>query len=134
MSDRPVHLGIVELVDFCASMEQRNHTVFESLGAWLRSSDPPQGELGRTITEACHRHAEHASLWNGRRPTIPIGAPAESTGTEQISDSDAYREILETLQVDASSVAARVDAELDPSTRRVLEVVERDLGSIADRL
>ncbi len=126
-------IGITELVTICESHEHRNRRLFEQLGGWLTSDAPPLGSLGRLVTEACHRHAEHADLWARRRPAIPVVANVEHAATD-VAEIGGYRNELEALHADVVGLTARLDRDLDPSTHRVVELVERDLASIVARL
>ena len=136
VNDATGHVGAVELVEICADMAQRNHALFAGLGAWLRRDDPPLGALARVASEACHRHAEHAALWTSRRPTIGLDPATDVTdATVAVIDGrDAYRTALAAMRSAVADLGERCNEELDPSTRRVVEVVRRDLDSIADRL
>ena len=126
-------IGIVELATICESHEHRNRRLFEGLGGWVTSDTPPVGALGRLVTEACHRHAEHAGIWARRRPTIPVAVNVDHDATD-VGEVSGYRHVLEALHADVVDVAARLDRDLDPSTHRVVEIVERDLASILARL
>ena len=135
MSD---HLGIVELVDVCATMRESSIELFTVLGGWVATTRP--GELQRLFAEACHRHAWHAELWERRLPAIP-GAHAGATPTtdrSQVDGDDArrdrYRAELSTLEDELRAVRARIDPALDPSTARTIDLVGRDVVEIAELL
>lgn len=126
-------VDILEVQSICDSMEVRNWELFEQLGVWLSSDDPPRGALGRLVVEACHRHASHGELWADRRPVIPVTVPARSP-ERGVGSIATYRAAVDDLRARLQALAARVDRELDPSTHRVIDLVSCDLAAIADRL
>ena len=132
--------GLVELVDICHSMQQRNIELFARLGAIVTNGEA--GSSGRLFAEACHRHAWHADLWAARRPVIPVEpTPVTPTpvaaGDEDDHDGDvvgAYRAEIDVIRELLRELTGRVNRDLDPSTVRVIELVSADLTSIDDRL
>lgn len=131
-------LGIVELGHTCAAMRARNLELFAELGGWVTTSEP--GELQRLFAEACHRHAWHAELWQARTPTIRISfaQPAEADPLGHADDAesrrDRYRDALSSMEQQLRALRARIDASLDPSTARTIDLVGRDVVEIATRL
>jgi hypothetical protein len=135
MSD---HLGIVELGDVCAAMRTRSLDLFAQLGAWVATASP--GEQQRLFSEACHRHAWHAELWESRIPAIPTTRATSLPSAVPTCDDgddvrrDRYRADLSSLEDDLRSLHARFDPALDPSTARTIDLVGRDVVEIAERL
>ena len=129
-------VGIVELVDVCASMAARNRSWFERLGAWV--TDEPDPTSQRWFAVAAHRHAWHAELWDGRRPTIAVHAPPPEQPNGQPTHDDPddragwYSAELATMRTELTGLVGRVDPVLDPSTRRVIDLVLADLADLAD--
>ena len=121
-------IGIVELVEVCASMSARNRWLFERLGAWV--ADEPDPTRQRWFAVATHRHAWHAELWDDRRPAIPVDAPHTDRPAHGEPDDRAgwYRAELATMRSDVAELARRVDPVLDPSTQRVIDLVLADVG------
>jgi hypothetical protein len=125
-------IGIVELVEVCASMSARNRRLFERLGAWV--ADEPDPTLQRWFAVATHRHAWHAELWDGRRPAIPVDAPHIGRPADGDPDDRAgwYRAELATMRSDVAALARRIDPVLDPSTQRVIDLVRADVDDLDD--
>ena len=138
MIDEPSRqLGIVELVDVCVRMRARNLELFEQLGGWIVDTADPN--LQRLFTEAAHRHAWHADLWAQRMPATAGVVPDDSTVTRRVAivPTDrvrAYGDALDDLTNELDTVLERVDVLLDPSTARTVELVQRDLVQLRDRL
>lgn len=138
-ADRVEPLGIVELAGWCASMRDESLRWFRVLGTWVDDPDP---HLQRWFAEAGHRHAWHAELWQGRLPTIPPAVNVRAvpehdqrdgsrvTGERRASD---YRSALDSMLVELDRTADRIDAELDPSTRRTIGLVRADLVELLAR-
>jgi hypothetical protein len=131
------HLGIVELSQVCADMRSRNLELFEQLGSWVATTS--DGALQRLFAEACHRHASHAELWERRAPTIPVAprsAPPhrapEITGDARRRDH--YRQALTGLRDELGSLGLRVESTCDPSSRRTIDLVARDVDDLTARL
>ncbi len=129
--------GIVELVDICHSMQQRNIELFARLAAIVANGEA--GSSGRLFAEACHRHAWHADLWAARRPVIPVEPTPVTPTTVAAGDDDGdlvgtYRTEIDVIRELLRELTGRVDRDLDPSTARVIELVSADLTSIDDRL
>ncbi len=136
MSDE--HLGIVELAEICARMRAVNLDLFEELGAWVTATDG--GAPQRHFATACHRHAWHAELWERRTPSIP-GLQQESNADPSAAgnragqlgatpDAAAYSARLDDLLGELAELAARIDADLDPSTARVITLIRNDLAEL----
>ena len=131
-------LGIVELGEVCDRQIAAGRGWFETLGAWVR--DEPAGDRQQLWAMASHRHAWHADLWTDRRPTIPPvsdrplpsgDAAREISGEER---AVVYGAALADLLAELDDVTAAIDADLDPSTARVIALVRSDLADLADRL
>ena len=120
-------LGIVELVEVCLEMAGRSRSLFGQVGGWV--SDESDPALQRWYAVGSHRHAWHAELWEERLPKIPMegggSQPPVSTGR-----ADAYRGHLEQLLTDLDRLAPRIDPVLDPSTVRVITLVQADLADL----
>jgi hypothetical protein len=130
-------LGIVELRQVCIDMRARNLQLFEQLGSWVATT--ADGALQRLFAEACHRHAWHAELWQLRMPTIPVAprTPQPRMAPEIPGDArrrDDYRRALSGLRDELHSLGLRVDATLDPSSRRTIDLLAGDLDDLAGRL
>jgi hypothetical protein len=128
----PGSIGIIGLVEVCASMSVRNRRLFERLGAWV--ADEPDAALQRRFAVASHRHAWHAELWEARRPAIPVDAtlmehPVAADPADRVA---WYQAELTTMRNDLGELAGRIDPVLDPSTHRVIGLVLADLADLAD--
>lgn len=123
-------LGIVELVDVCRAMYERNDALFRESGAWVTDEADPA--LQRWFAVGSHRHAWHAELWQDRLPQIPldVGAPDAPPSTGGV---DGYRAELNRLLADLDALESRIDPDLDPSTARVITLVRADLLDLLDR-
>ncbi len=126
-------LGIVDVAAVCGHERARALALFERLGGWVTSTTDPA--LQRLFATAAHQHAWHAELWTERAPTIPVPDHTDSVAAIVEADGDddrwaAYVTALGLLRVELAALRARVDAELDPSTTRVIDLV----GADADRL
>lgn len=122
-------IPIDELVTICDARCSLALGWFETLGRWVVDEAP--GQRQRWYATACHRLAWHAELWSGRRPAVPhdvVGPhprPAEVRPTgDRVAALSAH---LTSERDELSTIAARVDADLDPSTLRVVALVEADL-------
>jgi hypothetical protein len=138
-------LGIVELGQVCSRLRSRNVDLFHQLGAWVATTS--DGELQRLFADACHRHAWHAELWADRTPTIPV-APVDpvadaaearrpAADTADPADAARRREYHDSIAEIAHGLAAlrrRIDATLDPSTARTLDLIDVDLSDLRRRL
>lgn len=132
----PPVIPIHELVDLCDRRAAIDLGWFEMLGMW--ATDEPAGADQQTWAVAGHRHAWHAELWSGRRPTIPHDAehpsprplPVEATGDRRT----AYRSHLGHTRAELARIRAAVDATLDPATARVVDLVDADLAELQSRL
>jgi hypothetical protein len=130
-------IGIVELVEVCERFAERNRLLFGRLGVWV--ADEPDPSLQRWFAIAAHRHAWHAELWDDRRPTIPVTAPSAPPPSDADADPGAdpggragwYRAAVASMRADLTELASRVDPRLDPSTRRVVDLVRADLDDLA---
>jgi hypothetical protein len=121
-------------------MRAANVELFRTLGDWVTST--PDAAVQRTFATASHRHAWHADLWTDRTPAVPGLAVAESDSSSASSLSSvsateragAYRAVVDALVDELGSVRDRIDPLLDPSTRRVIDLVTTDLESIRAQL
>jgi hypothetical protein len=129
------HVDILEVGKLCARMRSASLDLFEVIGGWVTSSDDPV--LQRAFAVASHRHAWHAELWLDRMPAIPgviderisarWPALADVARTER---GAVYAAALADLVAELQAVADRLDATLDPSTRRVVDLMVADLIDI----
>ena len=135
-------LGMIELCDVCATARTRNLELFATLGEWIRST--PDGDRQRLYAEACHRHAWHAELWAARAPTLPRSAhdrraaaqPDPEPHPAAVDEDDRhgwYTATLTGLRDELATLGARIDATLDPSTARTIQLVAADLADLTDR-
>lgn len=122
---------ITELVDVCERMAATNLALFERLGGWVTDETDPVRQ--RWFAVASHRHAWHAELWSGRRPTVPLDATAAEAAPMDDPDDRAgwYASQLTQLQQQVAQLEVRVDPVLDPSTMRVIHLVAADLAALA---
>lgn len=132
-------LGIVELGDVCARQRALSLDLFRELGAWVTADDGNvAGEERRRYSTACHRHAWHAQLWAERSPAIPsvdLDAAVGDASRSRLPDrpsAKAYRSLLDEMIADLERLTQRIDADLDPATRRVLTLVRHDLVELRD--
>lgn len=127
-------LGIVELHAVCTDLQRRNQSLFETLGRWVATTDPPA--VQQLAAEAGHRHAWHAQLWAERTPTIPVTDPYVPPPAA-LDDADrlaSYRLALGDLLTTVEALTGRIDRQLDPSTARVIDLVTADLAALAERV
>jgi hypothetical protein len=124
---------IAELVDVCERMAEVNRELFERLGAWVTDESDPSRQQWFAV--ACHRHAWHAELWTERRPKVPLDATrSDIVLPSNPADRAAwYRERLGEIQDELAALEAEVDATLDPSTTRVIQLVAADLATLTTR-
>ena len=120
----------------CVGARNRNLALFELLGGWVSST--PDGERQRLYAEACHRHAWHAELWAMRAPSIPAaqadaGPSALHAADDEPSRRELYGEALRDLRGEIAALRRRIDATLDPSTARTIELVDSDLTRLQAR-
>ena len=132
----PIGVGIVDLVDLCDDQCASSLGWFVVLGERVRDESDPR--LQRLFATAAHRHAWHAELWARRRPAIPHDAvhdlPAPSTPEVGDDLATAYREHLAGQRAWLDRLRDEIDADLDPSTRRVIDLVDADLADLAAHL
>lgn len=134
-------IGIVELGEACARIRARSLDLFERLGGWVATTG--EAALQRLFATACHRHAWHAELWAERAPAIP-GVELEMLTARHrhpVPDSGdpgrrslAYGGALDDLRSELTALAARVDPDLDPGTRRAVALTLADVDDLTDRL
>lgn len=132
------HVGIVELGTICAQHAARSRRAFEVVGRWVTNeTDPARQRLWST---AAHRHAWHAELWAARLPAIPpldgLLAAATTAPADALArpDAESYRRDLADDRAALAALRARIDPDLDPSTLRVVALVDADLDELASRL
>jgi hypothetical protein len=129
----PTGIGIVDLVGVCDEQYAVNLGWFVVLGERVRDETDPQ--LQRWFATAAHRHAWHAELWASRRPAIPHDAIHELPAPAAIEVGDdlavAYRDHLVLQRAWLGRLRDEIDPELDPSTLRVLTLVDADLADLA---
>jgi hypothetical protein len=130
-------VGIVELVAVCDQLAAADRRRFERLGRWVTEDDDLTRR--RFWATAAHRHAWHAELWDERSPAIrrdgaPVGSDGSADDGSARPDAGAYRAELTATRSQLDALRARVDPELDPSTRRVVDLVDADLADLLARL
>jgi hypothetical protein len=128
--------SITELVDLCDDHCAAALGWFVVLGQ--RVAREPDPTLQRLWAAAAHRHAWHAELWAERRPAIPQDAvhPLPEPKAPEVGDDlvGAYRHHLQMHRSFLAALRAATDPDLDPSTRRVVELVDADLADLQQRL
>lgn len=130
------HVGIVELAEICARQRASALDLFEWLGV-IAGVQPPA--LQRLVAEAAHRHAWHAELWAARSPDIPGVDLASATDRHRSPEAgppaaERYRRALDRLDDDLAALSRRIDPDLDPASRRVIDLVTTDLADVRRRL
>lgn len=109
---------------------------FAELASWV--VDEPDPVRQRCFAEAAHRHAWLAELWAGRRPRIPPEAVPELPPAASVAgDADrvvGYAAALDAMRADLAELRDAADPELDPSTHRVITLVDADLADLRSRL
>lgn len=129
-------IAITDLVDVCDEQSAVYLGWFALLGQRVR--DEPDPILQRLFATAAHRHAWHAELWANRRPAIPhdtiheLPPPASPSIEDDLAT--AYREHLVAERAKLARLRAGVDRDLDPSTVRVIDLVDADLADLQSRL
>ena len=135
-SGREAVIAITDLVGVCDEHYARYLGWFALLGERVR--DEPDPELQRLFATAAHRHAWHADLWASRRPAIPHDAThALPTPASHAIGADlvaAYVAFLDAERAQLARLRAVVDCDLDPSTVRVIDLVDADLADLRSRL
>ena len=129
-------MPITELVDVCHERCAENLGWFVVLGERIR--DEPDPTLQRLWAVAAHRHAWHAELWAQRRPAIPhdaVHARPEPARPDVGDDLvDAYRRHVAGQRSFLAGLRTTLDPDLDPSTRRVVDLIDADLADVEQRL
>jgi hypothetical protein len=129
-------IAIADLVELCAEQYASDLGWFVVLGEHVRHTRDP--ELQRLLATAAHRHAWHADLWAQRRPAIPHDAVHELPAPAPVVVAGdlvtAYRAHLSSQRTLMARLRAQTDRDLDPSTRRVVDLVDADLVELATRL
>lgn len=125
-------LGIVELGELCQDQCSIHLGWFGLLGRRVR--DETDLRRQRWYATAAHRHAWHAELWAGRRPAIPHDAVHQLPPPADVDDGGdlaaAYADHLVAQRALLARLRDRVDPDLDPSTRRVIALVDADLADL----
>jgi len=128
--------GIVDLVALCDEQYATHVGWFMALGERVRDETDPRRQ--RWYATAAHRHAWHAELWAQRRPAIPHDTVHELPPPAEIGVDGDITSIYCDHLVEQRALLARlrgeVDPELDPSTRRVIDLVDADLADLAAHL
>lgn len=125
--------SIAEVAELCAAQRARSLDLFEQLGATITSLP---ADRQRIHAEAAHRHAWHAELWADRLPAIP-DVDLDATTAMHRTDGDLlddYPALLAAMETELDGWIERIDADLDPSTRRAISLVLADLRELRDRL
>lgn len=134
-------LAIVAVAELCAMLHARSADLFEFCGRQITNTDP--GPQQRWWAKACHQHAWHIELADARMPTIPlvdppqlIGAASQATASSsEASAPDArWRTVVAELRTLIGDGLALTDPTLDPSTARMLALVDADLSQLGDEL
>lgn len=129
-------MTIDELIGVCEERAAADLGWFVVLGERVRNEPDPR--LQQLFATAAHRHAWHAELWAGRRPAIPHDAsptPPRPAPPEVGGDVvAAYREHLVAQRAFLAELRTETDPDLDPSTHRVLDLVDADLADLQDQL
>ena len=155
------HPDLLAVVDLCARRRAESLVLFETLGGWTRSDDsyvaltspddpfsrgdPVASAVRRRFASAAHRHAWHAELWAARMPLIPgvdvldrTATARAQINTEDLKSGDAvsrrlvYFLRLRTIVTELDDIAGGIDADLDPATTRVIDLVRTDLIGLSD--
>lgn len=125
-------IAITDLVEVCDEQYALYLGWFALLGQRVR--DEPDPNLQRLFATAAQRHAWHAELWANRRPAIPHDAIHElPPPVSPLIEDDlaaAYREHLVAERAELERLRAGVDRDLDPSTVRVIDLVDADLADL----
>lgn len=128
--------AILDLVDICDGCAATDLGWFTVLGERVR--DEPDPRLQRLVATAAHRHAWHAELWADRRPAIPHDAVRTMPAPvlPEVGDDlvGAYREHLVARRAFLDELRAGADPDLDPSTHRLIDLVDADLADLQLRL
>lgn len=135
-ADASVHVGIVELGEFCARQRAHCLVLFELTGSWVASTPDPTQQ--RRFATATHRHAWHAELWAERCPAIPPveldALVADHQAATPFVGADAraraYDQLLADIAGELDEIERRLDPVLDPSTARTIDLVRRDLTEL----
>lgn len=127
---------ILELVGVCEERAAADLGWFVLLGERVR--DEPDPRRQRWFATAAHRHAWHAELWAERRPAIPHDAssPPPRPAPPELGDDlvAAYQEHLVAQRAFLAGLRAETDPDLDPSTHRVIDLVDADLADLLHHL
>jgi hypothetical protein len=125
-------IDLVDLVVLCDEQCAADLGWFVALGERVR--DEPDPHRQRWYATAAHRHAWHADLWAQRRPTVPHDAAHALPAPARVEVGDdlaaAYHEHLATQRERRARLRDAVDPDLDPSTRRVIALVDADLADL----
>lgn len=128
--------AIDDLITVCDECTAADLGWFVVLGERVRVETDP--ELQRLLATASHRHAWHAELWAQRRPAIPHDAarPAPQPALPDVGDDlvAAYRRHLTVRRSFLVGLRAGADPDLDPSTHRLIDLVDADLADLQLRL
>lgn len=124
-------ITLLDVAALCARMRAVNLDLFERVGSWV--TDTPPGAEQRRWATACHLHAWHADLWAQRAPAIRPFDLATAVAAQRGAFGDPtdragwYVDVLATVTAELAEAAARLDADLDPSTARTIALVQADL-------
>lgn len=125
-------IALLDVAALCARMRAIELDLFEQLGRWV--TETPPGTQQRRWATLCHRHAWHAELWARRAPAIrpfdlDAAVAAQRGALAEPGDRAAwYADVVATLRAELADAAARIDAELDPSTARTVALIGADLA------
>lgn len=128
-------LDLVTLRSVCEREAAASAALFRSLGGWVANTDDPR--LQRVVATVAHRSAWHAELWRERFPVVQqMDARNEPTldGLDGRTDDERRSAAVAALTDSLTRLAElrdAVDDDLDPSTRRVVDLVAADLADCA---
>jgi len=129
-------ITITDLVSICDDRYAVNLGWFEALGSWV--ADEPDPRRQRWFAVANHRHAWHADLWAKRRPAVPHDAehrlPSPVAVTATADRAEAYATFLDEELARIAAIRTASDAELDPATHRLINLLEADLADLRNRM
>jgi hypothetical protein len=129
-------LPIADVGNLCAHLAIANRAIAHRVGTWVATTTDPA--LQQLFALAGHRHAWHAELWDGRRPTVPLAFVDDPISMPDAADDGerraAYVDVIERFRASLADVTELIDGVLDPATARVVSLVSADLGELLARV